>query len=160
MPRDLQVKLLRVLQEGEFERLGSTKTIKVDVRLITATNRDLEKAVEEDNFREDLFYRLNVFPIHVPALREREGDLPLLVNHFVKKYSAKIGKKIENIPQQVMETLEAYSWPGNVRELENVIERAVIITPDNTLRIDEQFNVRGQSQDWSKTHKANDLKGI
>ncbi len=125
---DLQAKLLRVLQEGEFERLGSTHVTKVDVRIIAATHRDLEKAIIEGDFREDLYYRLNVFPIVLPPLRERKDDIPLLARHFVVKYSGKIGKTIEVIPQKVIDTLIGYNWPGNVRELENIIERAVIIS--------------------------------
>jgi len=124
---DLQVKLLRVLQDGEFERLGNPITIKVDIRIIAATNRDLEKAIENSTFREDLYYRLNVFPIKVPSLRERKEDIPFLVNHFIKKFCKKIGRKIEIIPQKVMDGLLTYDWPGNIRELENIIERAVIV---------------------------------
>lgn len=124
---DLQVKLLRVLQDGEFERLGNPNTIKVDIRIIAATNRDLEKAMENSTFREDLYYRLNVFPIKMPSLRERKDDIPFLVNHFLKKYCKKIGRKIEIIPQRVMDGLLTYDWPGNIRELENIIERAVIV---------------------------------
>ncbi|UCC71853.1 MAG: sigma 54-interacting transcriptional regulator [Gemmatimonadota bacterium] len=127
-PLDLQTKLLRVLQDGEFERVGGSQTRKVDVRVIAATNRDLPEAIDKGNFRSDLFYRLNVFPIHAPPLRDRKGDIPLLVRHMVMKYSVKLGKKIESIPQAAMNALTAYDWPGNVRELENVIERAVILT--------------------------------
>jgi PAS domain S-box-containing protein len=133
LPPDLQIKLLRVLQEGEFERLGSTRTQRVDVRVIAATNRDIARAVEEGRFRSDLFYRLNVFPIRVPALRERRADIPLLVQHFAVKYGTKLGKRIESIPRDVMTSLQAYDWPGNVRELENVIERAVILSPGSEL---------------------------
>jgi transcriptional regulator with GAF, ATPase, and Fis domain len=128
LPLELQTKLLRVLQDNEFERLGGTKTINVDVRVIAATNRDLDKAIEKHEFREDLYYRLNVFPIEIPPLRERKGDIELLVNHFVSKFSKKVGKKITSIPQSIMDTLTNYQWPGNVRELENIIERAVIIS--------------------------------
>ncbi|NOY60555.1 MAG: PAS domain S-box protein [Calditrichaeota bacterium] len=127
LPMDLQVKLLHVLQDGEFERLGNPNTIKVDIRIIAATNRDLEKAVENNTFREDLYYRLNVFPIKVPSLRERKEDIPFLVNHFIKTFCKKIGRKIEIIPQKVMDELLTYDWPGNIRELENIIERAVIV---------------------------------
>ncbi|MEE8045034.1 MAG: sigma 54-interacting transcriptional regulator, partial [Thermodesulfobacteriota bacterium] len=123
---ELQGKLLRVLQENCFERLGSGKTIEVDVRILAATNRDLSKAVEEGTFREDLFYRLNVFPINLPPLREREEDIPLLVNVFVKVFGERMGKNIENIPKKTMEALMSYKWPGNIRELRNVIERAII----------------------------------
>jgi len=128
LPLELQTKLLRVLQEGEFERLGSASTIKVDVRVIAATNRDLGETIAKGGFREDLYYRLNVFPIMCPPLREREDDIPLLVKHFIGKYGAKIGKNIETIPNNIMEALQAYSWPGNVRELENIVERAVILS--------------------------------
>jgi formate hydrogenlyase transcriptional activator len=133
LPLDLQAKLLRVLQEGEFERVGSSQTLKVEVRVIAATNRDLEKAVQENQFRSDLFYRLNVFPIRLPSLQERKEDIPLLVRHLVLKYNIKLGKKIEVIPPKIMEALQAYSWPGNVRELENIIERAVIISQGSRL---------------------------
>ncbi len=133
LPLELQAKLLRVLQEGEFERLGGTATIKVDVRVIAATNRDLEKEKADGTFREDLFYRLNVFPIESPPLRERKEDIPLLVNHFVERYTRKTGKRIDAVPTSVITCLQAYDWPGNVRELENVIERAVILSPGQKL---------------------------
>jgi chemotaxis protein methyltransferase CheR len=126
LPLELQPKLLRVIQDGEFERLGSSQTIKVDVRVIAATNRHLQEEVRKGRFREDLWYRLNVFPITVPPLRERREDIPLLVDHFVNKISKRLGKLIESIPTTVMNTLQNYDWPGNVRELENVLERAVI----------------------------------
>ncbi len=142
---ELQAKLLRVLEEGEFERLGNPRTIKIDVRVIAATNRDLEKAIENADFREDLYYWLNVFPIKSPPLRERKEDIPLLVKHFIRKYGAKTGKKIETIPQKVMDTLQAYHWPGNVRELENIIERAVIISGANQLELGDCFPKSGAS---------------
>ena len=126
LPLELQPKLLRVIQDGEFERLGSTGTIKVDVRLIAATNRNLEEEVRRGRFREDLWYRLNIFPITVPPLRDRMEDIALLVDFFVDKISKRLGKSIESIPVSVMNTLQDYQWPGNVRELENVLERAVI----------------------------------
>ena len=126
LPLELQPKLLRVIQDGEFERLGSSKTIKADVRVIAATNRNLEEEVRKGRFREDLWYRLNVFPITVPPLRERRGDIPLLVEFFVDKISKRLGKSIEIISTTVMNILQNYHWPGNVRELENVLERAVI----------------------------------
>jgi formate hydrogenlyase transcriptional activator len=135
LPLELQSKLLRVLQEGEFERLGNPATIKVDVRIIAATNRNLTEEVKKGTFREDLYYRLNVFPIAVPPLRERRDDIPLLAKYFTKRFSAGIGKKIDNIPAGVVESLQAYDWPGNIRELENVIERAVILIQDDTLRL-------------------------
>ena len=133
LPLELQAKLLRVLQEGEFERLGSSRTLQVDVRVIAATNRALEQEVKAERFREDLYYRLNVFPVEIPPLRSRTEDIPLLVNHFVGKYGAKIGKRIAGVPQGVLDALQAYSWPGNVRELENIVERAIIISPGSKL---------------------------
>ena len=135
LPMESQVKLLRVLQEGEFERLGGSDTIRVDVRVIAATNRDLIKGIAEGRFREDLYYRLNIFPIHIPPLRERKGDIPLLVRYFVEKYSAKVGKKVQIVSQAAMDSLQNYSWPGNVRELENIIERAVIISQGKRLEV-------------------------
>lgn len=133
LPIELQAKLLRVLQDGEFERLGSSATISVDVRVIAATNHELEKEVKINQFRPDLFYRLNVFPIKCPPLRERKEDIPLLVKHFIKKYGNRLGRKIESIPKNVIEQLSDYPWPGNVRELENIIERAVIISHGKNL---------------------------
>jgi predicted ATPase/transcriptional regulator with GAF, ATPase, and Fis domain/tRNA A-37 threonylcarbamoyl transferase component Bud32 len=132
---DLQVKLLRVLQEGEIERVGGTRTIKVDARVITATHQNLQKAVEEGRFRADLYYRLNVFPIQVPALRERKEDIPVLVRHFVQKYATQLGKPIESIPTHTLAALTAYAWPGNVRELANIIERSVIVSQGSTLEL-------------------------
>jgi len=168
LPLELQAKLLRVLQEGEFERLGGSRTTKIDVRIMAATNRDLEKAVEQGDYRQDLYYRLNVFPIKIPPLREHKEDIPLLVKHFVKKFALKLGKRMDTIPQKVMRTLEAYAWPGNVRELENVIERAIIISHDHTLRIDELSDLHPKDpveapqtatlQDVERTHILNALK--
>ena len=135
LPLKLQAKLLRVLQDGEFERIGSTKTIKIDVRIIAATNRNLEQDVNEGLFRKDLWYRLNVFPITAPPLRDRLDDIPQLVTHFMDKFARKQGKMIDTIPKTVIDTLMGYSWPGNIRELENVIERAVISTSGNELRL-------------------------
>jgi len=133
LPLELQPKLLRVLQDREFERLGGVRTLRVDVRIISATNRDLRTDVAEKRFREDLFYRLNVFPISLPSLRERRSDIPLLVRHFVQKYAARMGKHIETIPDESMRVLEDWSWPGNIRELENMIERMVILTKGSVL---------------------------
>jgi DNA-binding NtrC family response regulator len=133
IPLELQSKLLRVLEEGNFERLGSTKTLHVDVRIISATNRDIAQEVQEGRFRKDLFYRLNVFPIVIPPLRERPEDIPLMVWAFVKEFQKKMGKKIESISKRAMESLQSYSWPGNVRELRNVIEHAMIVSSDETL---------------------------
>jgi formate hydrogenlyase transcriptional activator len=135
VPIELQPKLLRVLQEREFERLGSTKTLHTDARLIAATNRDLEGRVAEQKFRADLYYRLNVFPVRVPTLRERSEDIPLLVRHFLQKYSRQMSKTIDTIPPETMTTLVEYPWPGNVRELQNVIERAVILTTGSVLNV-------------------------
>jgi DNA-binding NtrC family response regulator len=135
IPLELQPKLLRVLQEQEFERLGSTRTVHVDVRLIAATNRDLEQMVAEKQFREDLYFRLNVFPIRIPPLRERSEDISLLVQYYVDKYSQRMNKRIDVIPEETMAALCRYSWPGNIRELQNLIERAVIMTPGNVLQI-------------------------
>ncbi len=140
LPLELQVKLLRVIQDGEFERLGSNHPIKVDVRIIAATNRNLEKEIAMGNFRKDLWYRLNVFPITLPPLRQRKEDIPLLVNEFVQRYSKKIGKDITKIPDSAMETLQRYPWPGNIRELQNVIERAVINTPGTLLQLADQLD--------------------
>jgi formate hydrogenlyase transcriptional activator len=135
IPLELQPKLLRVLQEREFERLGGTRTIRSDARLIAATNRDLSAMVDEQKFRQDLFYRLNVFPIRVPALRERTEDIPLLVRHFVQQFSRRMNKQIDSIPSETMRALVRYEWPGNIRELQNVIERAVILSPGPALKV-------------------------
>jgi formate hydrogenlyase transcriptional activator len=134
IPLDLQAKLLRVLQEHEFERLGSTRTQQVDVRVIAATHRDLKQMVEEGTFRSDLYYRLHVFPLVVPPLRERREDIPLIVRHFVDKYAKRMNRRIETIPARTMEVLANYRWPGNVRELQNFVERAVILSPGTALR--------------------------
>jgi formate hydrogenlyase transcriptional activator len=136
IPLELQTKLLRVLQEREFERLGSSRTLRTDARLIAATNRDLEAMVSEQKFRSDLFFRLNVFPVHVPPLRERQGDIPLLVRHFTQQFSRRMNRVIETIPSAAMEALCRYHWPGNIRELQNVIERAVIISTGPALSVD------------------------
>ena len=133
IPSELQPKLLRVLQEREFERLGSSRSIQVDVRLVAATNQDLGRMVEDRSFRADLYYRLNVFPIRLPALRERREDIPLLVFHFVEHYSKQMNKRIDVIPPETMDALMRYDWPGNIRELQNFIERAVILSQTRTL---------------------------
>jgi formate hydrogenlyase transcriptional activator len=135
IPLELQPKLLRVLQEQEFERLGGTKTIKGDVRLVAATNRDLAQMVAQGRFRNDLYYRLNVFPIVLPPLRERPDDIPSLVRHFTQQFARRMGRRIETIPTATMEALVRYPWPGNVRELQNVVERAVILSPGPTLQV-------------------------
>jgi formate hydrogenlyase transcriptional activator len=134
IPLELQAKLLRVLQEQEFERLGSNRTHKVDVRLIAATHRDLPAMVRQTTFREDLYYRLKVFPIHVPALRQRTEDIPKLVWHFTELYARRMNKRIDTIPPETIDALVRYRWPGNVRELQNFIERAVILSPHTVLR--------------------------
>jgi transcriptional regulator with GAF, ATPase, and Fis domain len=136
LPLDLQAKLLRVLQEGEFERLGNPRTITVDVRVLAATNRNLEAEVRQGNFRQDLYYRLSVYTIPLPPLRERKDDIPLIVDAVVERLGKKLGRPIKTIPQKAMDALQEYSWPGNVRELENVIERAIINSPDQTLRVE------------------------
>jgi formate hydrogenlyase transcriptional activator len=133
IPLELQVKLLRVLQEQEFERLGGTQTQRVSVRLIAATNRNLAEMVSDQEFRSDLYFRLNVFPIKIPALRERTEDIPLLAEHFLKEYSRRMDKQIDTIPQSTVERLKQHPWPGNVRELQNFIERAVILTTGSIL---------------------------
>ena len=135
LPQDVQSKLLRVLEQGRFERLGSTKPLQVNVRIIAATNRDLARDVTEGKFRKDLYYRLNVFPIVVPPLRERPEDIPLLVWAFVRQYEKKMGKRIEHIPRKSMEDLQHYPWPGNARELRNVVEHAMIVSSGKTLDI-------------------------
>jgi chemotaxis protein methyltransferase CheR len=144
LPLELQSKLLRVIQDGEFERLGSSGTIKVDVRVIAATNRNLEEEVRKGRFREDLWYRLNIFPITMPPLRERMEDIALLVDFFVDKISKRLGKSIETIPTSVMNTLQNYPWPGNVRELENVLERAVINSSGPKLRLVDKLKTPGK----------------
>jgi formate hydrogenlyase transcriptional activator len=135
IPLELQPKLLRVLQEREFERLGSTRTLKTDARLIAATNRDLEECVKERAFRADLYYRLNVFPIYVPPLRERSEDIPLLVRHFVQHYARPMNRAIDTIPSETMEALVHHQWPGNIRELQNLIERSVILSKGPVLQV-------------------------
>jgi formate hydrogenlyase transcriptional activator len=135
IPLDVQPKLLRALQEQEFERLGSTRTQKVDVRLVAATNRDLNQMVAAGTFRSDLYYRLSVFPIFVPPLRERPEDIAPLVHHFIRKFSREIGRTIDTIPAASMDALQKWPWPGNIRELENVIERAVILSPGGSLQV-------------------------
>ena len=134
LPKDLQVKLLRVIQEGELRRVGDSKSRKIDVRIIAATAKDLMEEIKKGNFREDLFYRLNVVPIKIPPLRERQGDIPLLVNHFIERYAKKFGKAVKGISDMAMNLLISYAWPGNVRELENIIERAVILEDTEVIR--------------------------
>jgi len=139
LPAETQVSLLRVLQEREFQRIGGNESLKADVRVVAATNRNLESAIARGEFREDLFYRLNVFPIEVPPLRQRKADIPLLVEYYVDRYASKAGKKITGINKSGLELLKSYSWPGNIRELQNVIERSVIISDSENLLLDESW---------------------
>ena len=139
LPPETQVALLRVLQEREFERVGGSRPIRVDVRVIAATNRDLQTAIAERAFRSDLFYRLNVFPVEMPPLRERPTDIPLLVEYFVHRFSKRAGKKITSISKQTLDVLQSYPWPGNIRELQNVIERAVIVADGERLTVDSRW---------------------
>ena len=135
MPLELQPKLLRALQERSYERVGSARTKSVDLRLVAATNRDLEEMMTEKQFRIDLYYRLNVFPLRIPPLRERREDIPVLVQYFMQKYAREMGKRIESVPKETIERLQRWSWPGNVRELKNLVERSVILTSGNTLSV-------------------------
>ena len=165
LPFELQPKLLRVLQDGEFERVGGSATVKCDVRVIAATNRDLEKEVEDGRFRRDLWYRLSIFPISIPPLRERLDDIPLFVSSFVKKYGMWIGKQFNMVPLKTIRALENYSWPGNIRELENLVERAVITSPDGNLQIevpvrpDRVVNPKKTLQEFEKDHILEGARG-
>ena len=145
LPLELQAKLLRVIQHNEFERLGSSHTIKVDVRIVATTNRDLEEEVRKGRFRQDLYYRLNVFPVTVPPLRQRKDDIPLMVQAFVERYSKKLGKQITSIQKETMKALQDYPWPGNVRELESIIERAVILCPGPVLHLTDKLEISSPS---------------
>jgi transcriptional regulator with GAF, ATPase, and Fis domain len=156
MPLELQSKLLRVIQDGEFERLGSPRTIKVKVRIIAASNRNLEEEIKSGRFREDLFYRLNVFPITIPPLRQRKEDIPLLVNHFIAKFNKKIGRKIDAVSKETMNALQEYHWPGNVRELESVIERAVITSQGAALQVLDRFDTYRKTGE----HSGEEVKGL
>jgi formate hydrogenlyase transcriptional activator len=161
IPLDIQPKLLRALQEREFERLGSTRTKKVDIRLVAATNRDLEKMIEDREFRSDLYYRLNVFPIRIPPLRERPDDIPLLVRYFTQKYARRMEKEIESIPAEAMKKLSSWHWPGNIRELENFIERSVILTRGPALQVPiSEIAGNGRSAPALGTREANDRDEI
>jgi len=142
---EAQVMLLRVLQEREFERVGGNQTLRVDVSLVAATNRDLAEDVRAGSFRSDLYYRLNVFPIHMPPLRDRPEDIPLLVEHFAARYGTRFGRSIAGIDRRTMNLLASYDWPGNVRELENVVERAVITSRNGTLRVEREALLAGSS---------------
>lgn len=154
LPLELQAKLLRVIQEGEFERLGGSQTISTDIRIVAATHRDLSKMILTGAFREDLYYRLNVFPVNIPALRERREDIPQLVTHFVRKFAKKQGKTIESISYRVQSALLEYRWPGNIRELENVVERAVILSTQGKLHID------GGMMAQSSETRGNDIAAV
>jgi formate hydrogenlyase transcriptional activator len=158
LPLELQAKLLRVLQEGEFERVGGTQTLKVDVRLIAATNRDLERAVSEERFRADLYYRLNVFPIPLPPLRDRRQDIPRLARHFAMFYAAKMGKPVGPLSADVLDRLAAYGWPGNVRELQNVIERAVILSSKSRFELPDLLAPRGGGSPPSRPPSLEDVE--
>jgi len=150
LPPEAQVAVLRVLQERTFDRVGGTRPVSVDVRVLAATNRDLDKAVADGSFRDDLYYRLSVFPIHVPPLRDRTGDIPVLVEYLTQRYAARVGKKIRNVSRRTMDLLSEYKWPGNVRELQNVIERAVILCDSDTLAVDET---------WLQNRRAKEATG-
>jgi formate hydrogenlyase transcriptional activator len=135
MPLELQPKLLRAIQDQEFERVGGSRTIRTDARLVAATNRDLKAMVEDNKFRADLYYRLHVFPVHVPPLRERREDIPLLTRYFIQKHAQRMGRHIDTIPTSVFQVLTNYDWPGNIRELQNVVERSVILTKGSALQV-------------------------
>jgi transcriptional regulator with GAF, ATPase, and Fis domain len=141
LPLEVQAKLLRAIEHNEFERLGSSHTIKVDIRIVATTNRNLEEEVRKGRFREDLYYRLNIFPITVPPLRQRKEDVPLLVQAFIEQYSRKLGKQITSIQKETMKALQDYPWPGNVRELESVIERGVILCPGPVLQLADKLEI-------------------
>jgi len=169
MPVQLQAKLLRAVQEQEIERVGGTRTIQVDVRIVAATNQDLKKMVDENRFRADLYYRLAVFPLNLPSLRERREDIPLLARHFVQKHSRRMGRNIESIPMDVMERLTSYDWPGNIRELQNVIERSVVLSngPDlevtlseNPVRLGPIVLYRRQSNGTDSAERARILQAV
>jgi transcriptional regulator with GAF, ATPase, and Fis domain len=146
LPAETQIALLRILQEREFERVGGTKTIRANVRVITATNRDLQSSIDAGAFRSDLYYRLNVFPIEMPSLRERKEDIPLLVEYFIDRYASKAGKKIRGINRATLDRLKSYTWPGNIRELQNVIERSVILGETENFTVDESWLSRRPDQ--------------
>jgi len=159
LPLDTQVALLRVLQEREFERVGGEQSIQVDVRVIAATNRDLNAATASGAFRSDLFYRLNVFPIEVPPLRERKDDLLLLLEYFVKRYASRAGKHIRSIDKKTLELFQSYQWPGNIRELQNVIERSVILSSGDVFSVDESWLPKASSQTVSPVQASQPFKG-
>lgn len=159
IPHETQVKLLRALQEREFERVGGTKTISVNVRVIAATNRDLQNEVNKGNFREDLFYRFNVFPLHSPPLRERGSDIPLLANHFLRKFAKQFGKELDGFSAATIEQMATYGWPGNIRELQNTVERAAILATDSIVELDESsFQQPGGEGTKAKVNRLDDLQ--
>jgi formate hydrogenlyase transcriptional activator len=158
LPQDTQVKLLRVLQEGEFERVGSSKPIRVNVRIIAATNRNLAEAVKAGLFRPDLFYRLNVFPLEIPPLRERKSDIPLLINVFLSKLAKKLGKHIHGLSRETMDRLMRYEWPGNIRELQNVIERAVVVAHTPIIHIDDYMLQLNTNSHYSSSDRLEDME--
>jgi formate hydrogenlyase transcriptional activator len=160
IPIELQSKLLRVLQEREFERLGSSRTIRTDARLVAATNRDLAQLVEQRQFRADLYYRLNVFPMTAPPLRERRDDIPLLVRYFVQQYARRLNRRITSIPTETMNALTRYHWPGNIRELQNFIERAVILSTGGTLHLPVRELRRGVEPAGAVTLEAAEREAI
>jgi transcriptional regulator with GAF, ATPase, and Fis domain len=159
LPPDTQVALLRVLQEREFERVGGTQSIQVDVRVIAATNRDLKAATASGTFRLDLFYRLNVFPIEVPPLRERKDDILMLLEYFVKRYASRAGKNIRAIDKKTLELFQSYEWPGNIRELQNVIERSVIVSSGDVFSVDEFWLSKQSSQPASRVQACRPSEG-
>jgi len=154
LPGQLQVKLLRVLQDGEIRRIGESKPIQIDVRIVAATVKDLQKEVNEGRFREDLFYRLNVLPLHIPPLRERREDIPLLVHHFIRKYNQAMNKNVKDLDHRAMETLMSYKWYGNVRELENTIERAIVLSEKNNIEPD---NLPAEIQSYKQESQADTI---
>jgi transcriptional regulator with GAF, ATPase, and Fis domain len=158
LPPDTQVALLRVLQEREFERVGGTQPVRVNLRIIAATNRDLKAATVEGTFRLDLFYRLNVFPIHVPPLRERKNDIRLLLGYFIERYASQMGKTIRSVTRRTFDLLHAYDWPGNIREFQNVVERAVILSSSDVLCVDESWFASEASPSTSRneSHSVDD----
>jgi transcriptional regulator with GAF, ATPase, and Fis domain len=158
LPPETQAKLLRVLQTGEFERLGSTETRRADVRIVAATNRDLEQRIAEKAFREDLYYRLNVFPIWVPPLRERLDDIPLLVESFVREFSQTMKKAIDSIPRNTLEALNRHHWPGNIRELRNVIERAMIVSQGDLLHVEVPLQAKASSVKPTENLKLDEVQ--
>jgi transcriptional regulator with GAF, ATPase, and Fis domain len=160
MPLELQAKLLRVLQDGEFERLGSARTVKVDARVIAATARDLNEAVRNGRFRQDLFYRLNVFPITIPPLRQRREDIVPLTQHFVEKFSHKMGKRMDSIPKRCMDQMLQYEWPGNIREFEHLIERSMIISEGSSFTLGDQLKSSSPAMSVANNGSENDLASI